>query len=138
MSDIDMSGPNEQTNPVLAGEPEERQPQAGPQDAVKVPASSRSSLHDEGDIEEGYGVYKPGHFHPVYIGDVYNGRYLVLSKLGYGLYSTVWLVKDTSSEDRKYYAMKVLSAACYGADKDIFEREVLRHLRDADKSHVGY
>lgn len=34
--------------------------------------------------------------------------------------------------------MKVLSAGCYGTDKDIFEREILRHLRDADKDDLGY
>lgn len=41
-------------------------------------------------------------------------------------------------EGHIYYALKVLSAECYGTDKDIFEREILRHLRDADKTHVGY
>lgn len=46
------------------------------------------------DIEEGRDAYRPGGFHPVYIGDVYNERYKVLNKLGYGAYSTVWLVHD--------------------------------------------
>lgn len=48
----------------------------------------------QGDIEEGIRVYRPGGFHPVYVGDVYQDRYEVLSKLGYGGYSTVWLVRD--------------------------------------------
>jgi serine/threonine-protein kinase SRPK3 len=46
------------------------------------------------DIEEGRDAYRPGGFHPVYVGDVYNERYKVLNKLGYGAYSTVWLVQD--------------------------------------------
>ena len=46
------------------------------------------------DIEEGKDAYRPGGFHPVFIGDVYNERYKVLRKIGYGQYSTVWLVKD--------------------------------------------
>lgn len=46
------------------------------------------------DEEEGKAAYRPGGFHPVYIGDIFNGRYKVLNKIGYGLYSTVWLVKD--------------------------------------------
>lgn len=49
------------------------------------------------DIEEGISSYRPGHFHPVYIGDVYHDRYQVLNKIGYGQYSTVWLVKDIST-----------------------------------------
>lgn len=54
-------------------------------------------LPNEVAMEEGSGAYKPGHFHPVYTGDTFNGKYLVLNKLGYGLYSTVWLVRDISS-----------------------------------------
>ena len=46
------------------------------------------------DIEEGTQVYRPGGFHPVYIGDVFKDRYKVLNKIGYGVYSTVWLVRD--------------------------------------------
>ena len=48
------------------------------------------------DIEEGRDAYRPGGFHPVYIGDVYASKYEVMSKIGYGRYSTVWLVKDLS------------------------------------------
>lgn len=46
------------------------------------------------DIEEGTQAYRPGGFHPVYIGDVFKDRYKVLNKIGYGVYSTVWLVRD--------------------------------------------
>lgn len=49
-----------------------------------------------GDIEEGRDAYRPGGFHPVYIGDVYADKFEVMSKIGYGRYSTVWLVKDLS------------------------------------------
>ncbi len=49
---------------------------------------------DPGDIEEGRDAYRLGGFHPVYIGDVYADRYNILSKIGYGVYSTVWLVRD--------------------------------------------
>ena len=49
---------------------------------------------DVKDIEEGLGAYHPGGFHPVRLGDVYHNRYKVLSKLGYGRYSTVWLALD--------------------------------------------
>lgn len=46
------------------------------------------------DIEEGENAYKPGGFHPVYIGDIFHHRYRILSKIGYGKHSTVWLVRD--------------------------------------------
>lgn len=38
--------------------------------------------------------YHPGGYHPVHIQDVFNNRYRVIRKLGYGSYSTVWLTVD--------------------------------------------
>jgi len=52
------------------------------------------TVTDPGEIEEGRDAYRPGGFHPVYIGDVYADRYEILNKIGYGVYSTVWLAKD--------------------------------------------
>lgn len=49
-------------------------------------------------IEEGAEVYRPGGFHPVYGGDLYHDRYEVLSKIGFGVYSTVWLVRDRKEQ----------------------------------------
>lgn len=46
--------------------------------------------------EENFARYCLGGCHPVRIGDRFNnGKYEVVSKLGYGLYSTVWLVRDS-------------------------------------------
>lgn len=39
--------------------------------------------------------YGPGLLCPVHLGDLFNGtRYQILRKLGYGVYSTVWLATD--------------------------------------------
>ena len=46
--------------------------------------------------EESLARYCKGGYHPVRIGDVFaNGRNKVLCKLGYGVYSTVWLAFDS-------------------------------------------
>lgn len=46
--------------------------------------------------EESLGRYCAGGYHPVRIGDVFNqGKYKIIRKLGYGLYSTVWLAFDS-------------------------------------------
>jgi serine/threonine-protein kinase SRPK3 len=44
--------------------------------------------------EEGKDRYHVDGFHPVRLGELYNDKYKVLRKLGFGRYSTVWLVKN--------------------------------------------
>lgn len=44
--------------------------------------------------EERMPSYDKGVFYPVRLGDVYSSRYQVLSKLGFGANSTVWLCRD--------------------------------------------
>eukprot|EP00466_Bigelowiella_natans_P015374 jgi/Bigna1/138922/aug1.47_g13630 len=54
--------------------------------------------------------YKPGGYHPVQIGDIYNNRYMVHRKLGAGHFSTVWLCTDVMlpfDSPRKVVALKI-------------------------------
>jgi hypothetical protein len=45
--------------------------------------------------EEDWEDYIKGGYHPVKIGDTFSdGRYVVVRKLGWGHFSTVWLAKD--------------------------------------------
>ena len=46
--------------------------------------------------EEDWEDYTKGGYHPVHIGDAFSeGRYIVVRKLGWGHFSTVWLARDT-------------------------------------------
>lgn len=56
------------------------------------PASSLFGSDDDEEQEENN--YEPGGYHPVEINDVFDDRYLVLRKLGFGHFSTVWLCRD--------------------------------------------
>ncbi|KAJ5519728.1 hypothetical protein N7463_000181 [Penicillium fimorum] len=49
-----------------------------------------------------YSAYR---YYPVYIGEVFQDRYQVRSKLGWGSCSTTWLARDL--KDKKYVALKV-------------------------------
>lgn len=40
--------------------------------------------------------YRPQGFYPVRIGDVYNKKYKIVAKLGFGRSSTVWLAQIQS------------------------------------------
>jgi hypothetical protein len=56
---------------------------------------SKRSVQTLAFSEEDLSRYCIGGYHPVRVGDVFNnGTYKVLRKLGYGIYSTVWLVCD--------------------------------------------
>ena len=59
--------------------------------------------------EENWEWYKPGLFYPVRIGEVFQSRYQVLGKLGYGSRSTVWLCRDLTWVWQCIQACKVLS-----------------------------
>ena len=54
------------------------------------------SYFNDSDLSEDEGIpdYKIGGYHPVHIGEVLENRYVVLQKLGWGHFSTVWLCKD--------------------------------------------
>jgi serine/threonine-protein kinase SRPK3 len=45
--------------------------------------------------EEDFSDYCKGGYHPVHVGDTFSdGRYLIVRKLGWGHFSTVWLARD--------------------------------------------
>ncbi|KAF7695947.1 SRSF protein kinase 3 [Silurus meridionalis] len=62
------------------------------------------NLEEEEDPSE----YCDGGYHPVQVGDVFNKRYKVLSKLGWGYFATVWLCVDLRSG--RHVAVKVLKS----------------------------
>ncbi|KAJ3578958.1 hypothetical protein NPX13_g1607 [Xylaria arbuscula] len=95
------------------------------------------TLHARGINEENPARYCLGGYHPVRIGDEFNGgAYRVISKLGYGLYSTVWLARNLRTN--QHVALKVLTADSFGGIKDTFELEVLKQIttRHIESHHV--
>ena len=44
--------------------------------------------------EETFPWYDPESFYPVQIGEIFQSKYQVLGKLGYGSVSTAWLCRD--------------------------------------------
>lgn len=72
------------------------------------------------DDDEGSDGYKPGGYHAVRLGDTFkNGRYVVVKKLGWGHFSTVWMARDDGkgvgsdgvTPAPKYVALKVQKSA---------------------------
>ncbi|KAL5244219.1 hypothetical protein ACI65C_011629 [Semiaphis heraclei] len=86
---------------------------------------------DEEEQEESSDYCKGG-YHPVQIGDVFQNRYHVLRKLGWGHFSTVWLCWDFT--DKRYVALKVVKSASHFTETALDEIKLLKSVRDSDTS----
>ncbi|GAA5882867.1 hypothetical protein JCM3774_006321 [Rhodotorula dairenensis] len=103
-------------------------------------ASSQTSISFESvftDEEEKLSDYEAGGYHPVRIGDVYgpNDRYVVVRKLGWGHFSTVWLARDTTVN--KHVALKVVKSATHYTETALDEIKLLQRVVESNPSHPG-
>jgi serine/threonine-protein kinase SRPK3 len=73
--------------------------------------------------EEDSEQYKRGGYHPVALGDLFENRYLVKQKIGWGVFSTVWLCEDTSTSS--YVALKISKSANFYSNAAASEMEIL-------------
>ena len=77
--------------------------------------------------------YRPGGYHPISIGDVFDhGRFRVLHKLGCGGSSTVWLARDQreGKDQGRIVALKALRAdICSESPNEIPEVDIPQQLR---------
>ena len=74
--------------------------------------------------------YCRGGYHHVEIGDLFNGRYHVIRKLGWGHFSTVWLARD--SQEKRFVAMKVVKSAEHYTETALDEIKLLKSVRIID------
>ncbi|RJE20032.1 STYKc [Aspergillus sclerotialis] len=82
-------------------------------------------------------MYKPGGYHPVKLGEIFqNGgssKYRILQKLGSGSFATVWLAEDLLKG--RYVALKILIS---DATANGNEAQILRWLDNQSRGHPGY
>ncbi|XP_036326614.1 uncharacterized protein LOC118739419 [Rhagoletis pomonella] len=94
------------------------------------PDSPDSSLYGSDEEQEDPSQYCRGGYHPVIIGDIFDNRFRVVRKLGWGHFSTVWLCRDLKEE--KYVALKVVKSAPHYIETAADEIRLLEAIRDAD------
>lgn len=84
-----------------------------------------ASFYEDSDSSEDEGLpdYKHGGYHAVHVGEVYINRYIVIQKLGWGHFSTVWLAKDLKYDT--YVALKVQKSASHYVEAAYDEVEIL-------------
>ncbi|QPG97341.1 hypothetical protein C2857_006169 [Epichloe festucae Fl1] len=82
--------------------------------------STHRPLYEHIDGVERLDYYRPGGYHPIQIGDVFQQRYRIIHKLGYGSYSTIWLARD--EQIATYVAIKVGVAECDFKEVELLSR----------------
>ncbi|KAM9343197.1 SRSF protein kinase 3 [Pholidichthys leucotaenia] len=89
-------------------------------------------LGSDDEEQEDPSDYCKGGYYPVKIGDLFNGRYHVVRKLGWGHFSTVWLCWDL--QKKRFVALKVVKSAPHYTETALDEIRLLRCVRDSDPS----
>ncbi|KAK2958730.1 putative protein kinase [Blattamonas nauphoetae] len=84
--------------------------------------------------DEGTADYKQGGYHPVRIGDLYNNRYKVEQKLGWGHFSTVWFCQDIVT--KVPVALKIIKSAPHYMDAAKDEIKLLTHVTTGDPDGI--
>ncbi|XP_038867119.1 SRSF protein kinase 3 isoform X6 [Salvelinus namaycush] len=87
-------------------------------------------LGSDDEEQEDPSDYCKGGYYPVKIGDLFNGRYHVVRKLGWGHFSTVWLCWDL--QRKRFVALKVVKSALHYTETALDEIKLLRCVRDSD------
>ncbi|CAB3402119.1 unnamed protein product [Caenorhabditis bovis] len=104
-------------------------------DSADEQAVQEEVLGSDDEEQEDPKDYRKGGYHPVNIGDVFNSRYHVIRKLGWGHFSTVWLCWDTQS--KIFVALKIVKSAEHYSEAALDEIKLLLSVRDADPSDPG-
>nr|XP_056723627.1 SRSF protein kinase 1 [Euleptes europaea] len=95
-----------------------------------LPDQEEEILGSDDDEQEDPNDYCKGGYHLVKIGDLFNGRYHVIRKLGWGHFSTVWLSWDI--QGKRFVAMKVVKSAEHYTETALDEIKLLKSIRDSD------
>ena len=108
-----------------------------PADAFEeTPITEMAPVYSE---VEYLGKYEYGGFHPVHLGDVYNGCYEVVHKLGHGGFATVWLCQD--QRNGQWKALKITGAdASTEGESDLKLLAMLKasgvRVEDCERHHL--
>ncbi|XP_069764387.1 SRSF protein kinase 2 isoform X3 [Narcine bancroftii] len=94
------------------------------------PEEEEEILGSDDEEQEDPADYCKGGYHAVKIGDLFNARYHVIRKLGWGHFSTVWLCWDIHG--KRFVAMKVVKSAQHYTETALDEIKLLKCVRESD------
>uniref|UniRef100_A0A3B3UA62 non-specific serine/threonine protein kinase n=1 Tax=Poecilia latipinna TaxID=48699 RepID=A0A3B3UA62_9TELE len=121
-----LDGCKVQTKPPNVRSRQPPQQETSPQE----PEEPEEILGSDDEEQEDPNDYCKGGYHHVKVGDLYNGKYHVIRKLGWGHFSTVWLAWDI--QVKRFVAMKVVKSAEHYTETAVDEIKLLRSVRNSD------
>uniref|UniRef100_A0A2K6A476 non-specific serine/threonine protein kinase n=1 Tax=Mandrillus leucophaeus TaxID=9568 RepID=A0A2K6A476_MANLE len=98
-----------------------------------LPDQEEEILGSDDDKQEDPNDYCKGSYHLVKIGDLFNGRYHVIQKLGWGHFSMIWLSWDIHG--KKFVAMKVVKSAEHYTETALDKIRLLKSARNPDPNN---
>ncbi|XP_029102220.1 SRSF protein kinase 2-like isoform X3 [Scleropages formosus] len=129
-SEKSPSSERPETQQKVPSAPPPPPPPPPPPEPAAPPEPEEEILGSDDEEQEDPADYCKGGYHPVKIGDLFNGRYHVIRKLGWGHFSTVWLCWDI--QGKRFVAMKVVKSAQHYTETALDEIKLLRCVRESD------
>lgn len=102
-------------------------------------SDSSDSSYDEKN-EESFKDYGPGGYHPAFKGEEYkDGHYVLVRKLGWGHFSTVWLARDLhAANTTQHVALKIVRSDRIYSEAAQDEIKLLKRIRSQnERGHAG-
>ncbi|KAK2841617.1 hypothetical protein FQN49_006078 [Arthroderma sp. PD_2] len=81
--------------------------------------------------EETLPTYTPEKYYPARIGQIFKDRYQIVGKVGYGVFSTVWLARDF--QDSRHVILKL----CISSKEPSHEMKIYHHI-EASQSQIEH
>ncbi|KRX04834.1 Protein kinase-like domain [Pseudocohnilembus persalinus] len=88
----------------------------------KSQSAHKEKLQDNEGIEE----YQIGGYYPAHIGEIFFNRYILVKKIGYGNFSTVWLAKDIKHDI--FVAIKIIKSEKQYKEQALDELELFQAI----------
>ncbi|KAJ3414548.1 serine/threonine protein kinase, CMGC group [Chytridiales sp. JEL 0842] len=103
-----------------------------PPDSIRTRTGDVHMDEEEEEVEEeeeDAEDYKAGGYHPLQPTDTLSGhRYVIIRKLGWGHFSTVWLARDTKTST--HVALKIVKSAAHYTEAALDEIKLLERVND--------
>ena len=117
---------------IKVEEAEEEEDEDDNEDEEDNEEAGEEILGSDNEEQENPKDYCQGGYHAVKIGDLFNQRYHVLRKLGWGHFSTVWLSWDLKC--LRFVALKIVKSAKHYTEAALDEIKLLQCARDSDQT----